>query len=96
MKLKLFEASLKPDPQINADGFYMMVLAVDIQNAIVRIQQYFNNVYGGVIDVEKDGVSVKEIKPPFGAGDVLYSISIPNRTIAPPTNMWDSKMDDYI
>ncbi len=73
-KLKLFEGELEPDPEFNHLGFYVVVLAKDLDQAKVFIQAQFNIEYEGVIDVYEDDVTFSEIEGPFPAGKVLTSL----------------------
>lgn len=71
IKLKLFSANLEPDEEFNHLGFYVMVLALDLEQAKTFVQKEFNDEYEGVIDVFEDDVTFKEIKGPFPAGRIL-------------------------
>ena len=72
--LKVFEVDLQPDYQIDKQGFYIVLLAKDLQSAKVFAQAQFNIEYDGVIDVFNDDVTFDEIKGPFPAGKVLTSL----------------------
>ena len=73
-KLKVFEVDLQPDYQIDKQGFYLMVLAKDLDQAKVFAQTQFNIEYEGVINVYQDDVQFSEIEGPFPAGKVLVSL----------------------
>ena len=72
--LKLFEAELEPDDSIGKQGFYVVLLAVDLESAKAFAQKQFNIEYEGVIDVYQDDVQFSEIEGPFPAGKVLVSL----------------------
>ena len=78
--LKLYEAEMAPAPDVQSNGFYMMVLAVDILGATVHIEKELDALYNGIGEslVESGEVTIGEVKPPFKAGTILCSISIPH------------------
>ncbi len=76
-RLRLFYADLEADDHPNREtpGFYVMVLAEDLEQAKVFVQAQFNIEYDGVfIDVFQEDVTVTEIEGPFKAGKVLCSL----------------------
>jgi len=72
--LKVFEAELEDDPEFNHKGFYVILLAVDLEQAKAFTQKQFNIEYEGVIDVYEDDVKFSEIEGPFTAGSILASL----------------------
>lgn len=85
--LKLYEAQMAPDPDISSNGFYMMVLAVDILGATVHIEKELDALYNGLgaSFIQHGEVTIAEFKPPFKAGTILCSFSIPY--VKPTVNM---------
>ena len=73
-KLRLFTADLEPTEDPDHLGFYVLVLALDVEQAKAFIQKEFNDEYEGIIDVYEDDVTFTEIKGPFPAGKVLVSL----------------------
>ena len=79
--LKLYEGEILADPDIQSNGFYMLVLAVDILAAMVHIERAVDEHYGdglGTIFVETGECKIKEFNGPFRAGTVLCNISYPH------------------
>jgi hypothetical protein len=70
----VFEADLEPDYQREDRGFYVIVLAENIDQAKVFIQAEFNKECELTVDVFKD-VRITEMEGPFRAGKVLISIT---------------------
>jgi len=79
--LKLYEAAMSPDADISSNGFFMMVLAVDILGATVHIEKELDALYNGLgaSFIEHGEVRIQEVKPSHGfqAGTILCSFSIP-------------------
>ncbi len=74
-RLKLFKANLEAEEDMDAPGFYMLVLAENLDQALVFIQSQFNAEYEGVFtDIIKDNVVITELDGPFNAGTILTSI----------------------
>ena len=72
--LRLFKANLEPDISYGSKGFYVIILALNLDQAKAFIQKEFNAEYQGIIDVEEDNVTFTEIKGPFYTGKVLTSL----------------------
>ena len=72
--LRLFKANLEPDISYGSKGFYVIILALNLDQAKAFIQKEFNAEYQGIIDVEEDYVTFTEIEGPFYAGKVLTSL----------------------
>lgn len=82
MTLRLFEADLPSDSEINADGFYMMVLAVDLEQAKkyieIQLDYVYRNGLGGSL-IEHGEIIISEVQPPFPKGRVLCAFSYPHK-----------------
>ena len=90
--LKLFKAELPADPFLNTDGLYMLVLAVNLEQAKKYIQKEFDESYPSSLTVDVDPILIKEIEPPFKEGTLLCSFLYPNRTdhsYKPIPDLWN-------
>lgn len=74
LRLRLFEAELEDDPSFGHKGFYVILLAWDLEQAKAFAQKRFNEEYEGVIDVYEDPVNFSEIEGPFEAGTIITSL----------------------